>query len=129
MQRERSEKTGTILKYSGRYHDICVNKFRLLFATIYRLTSTKNLFAGRVPYKCMGVVAYRWETPDRQSNERHDTFLYASAVGIKYGVSFISDQGWVRLRAEFEAPSPSRESDSAQEAPLPGEPTCEVAGA
>jgi phage terminase large subunit GpA-like protein len=28
------------------------------------------------------------------ANEMHDTFLYASAAAIKYGVNWISDQGW-----------------------------------
>ena len=54
----------------------------------------------------MGVLAYRWEKPDRQANEMHDTFLYAVAAAIKYGVNWISDQGWAKLRAELEAATP-----------------------
>ena len=61
----------------------------------------------RVPYKRMGVLVYRWEKPDRQANEMHDCFLYASAAAIKYGVNWISDQGWARLRAELETPAMS----------------------
>ena len=53
----------------------------------------------------MGVTAYRWEKPDRQANEMHDCFLYASAAAIKYGVNWISDQGWAKLRAELETPA------------------------
>ena len=29
---------------------------------------------------------------------------YASAAAIKYGVNWITDQGWARLRAELETP-------------------------
>ena len=58
----------------------------------------------RVPYKRMGVVAYRWEKPDKQANEMHDCFLYASAAAYKHGVNHISDVGWSNLRAELEGP-------------------------
>jgi phage terminase large subunit GpA-like protein len=50
------------------------------------------------------VIAFRWEKPDRAANEMHDCFLYASAAAIKYGVNWISDEGWARLRAELETP-------------------------
>jgi phage terminase large subunit GpA-like protein len=60
----------------------------------------------RVPYKRMGVVVYRWEKPDRQANEMHDTFLYACAAGIKYGVNWISDKGWAERREQLEGASP-----------------------
>jgi len=69
----------------------------------------------RVPYKRMGVTVFRWEKPDRAANEMHDTFLYASAAAIKYGVNWISDQAWVRLRAELETP-PARSSVQADHA-------------
>ena len=123
MQRERSEKTGTVLKYSRRFFNIGVYQFK---SSLYRdlakddpnekgyISFPNNLPLSyyeelvsekRVPYKRMGVLAYRWEKPDRQSNEMHDTFLYASAAPIKYGVNWISDQGWAKLRAELEAPA------------------------
>jgi phage terminase large subunit GpA-like protein len=122
VQRERSEKTGTILKFSKRFYNIGVYSFK---SSLYRdlakddpkekgyISFPNNLPLSyfeelvcerRVPYKRMGVLAYRWEKPDKQANEMHDTFLYASAAAIKYGVNFISDQGWAQRRAEFEAP-------------------------
>jgi phage terminase large subunit GpA-like protein len=124
VQRERSEKTGTILKYSKRFFNLGVYQFK---SSLYRdlakvdpqekgfIAFPRDLPLGyfeelvserRVPYKRMGVVAYRWEKLDRQANEAHDTFLYASAAGLKYGVNFISDEGWARRRAELEAATP-----------------------
>jgi phage terminase large subunit GpA-like protein len=125
VQRERSEKTGTVLKYSRRFYNIGVYTFK---SSLYRDLAKDNpeekgyiafpnnlpmryfeelVSERRVPYKRMGTIAYRWEKPDRQANECHDTFLYASAAGIRYGVNFISDQGWAERRAALEAPAPS----------------------
>jgi len=122
VQRERDAKRGTLLRYSRRFFNIGVYQFKL---SLYRDLSKDNpeekgyisfprglpdsyfeelVCERRVPYKRMGVIAYRWEKPDRQANEMHDCFLYASAAAIKYGVNWISDQGWVRLRAELETP-------------------------
>jgi phage terminase large subunit GpA-like protein len=124
VQRERSEKTGTVLKFSKRFYNIGVYAFK---SSLYRdlakddpkekgyISFPNNLPLSyyeelvcerRVPYKRMGVVAYRWEKPDRQANEMHDTFLYAAAAGIKFGVNWISDQGWAERRAQLESASP-----------------------
>ena len=56
----------------------------------------------RVAVKRMGTIVYRWDKPDRQANECHDTAIYAIAAGIKYGVNWISDAGWAERRATFE---------------------------
>ena len=121
VQRERSEKTGTVLRYSRRFFNVGTYSLK---ASLYRDLEKTNpeekgyinfpndlpmsyfeelVCERRVPYKRMGVIVYRWEKPDRQANEMHDTFLYASAAAIKHGVNWISDQGWARLRAELEA--------------------------
>jgi len=50
-------------------------------------------------------------TPD--VNEMHDCFLYATAAALKYGVNWISDQGWAKLRAELEAATPRVQEGSA----------------
>ena len=93
VQRERSEKTGTVLKFSKRFYNIGVYSFK---SSLYRdlakddpkengyISFPNNLPLSyfeelvcerRVPYKRMGVMAYRWEKPDKQANEMHDTFL------------------------------------------------------
>ena len=131
VQRERDAKRGTLLRYSRRFFNIGIYQFKL---SLYRDLAKDNpeemgyisfprglpnsyfeelVCERRVPYKRMGVTAYRWEKPDRQANEMHDTFLYASAAAIKYGVNWISDQGWARLRSELETP-PATSSIQAQ---------------
>jgi hypothetical protein len=64
----------------------------------------KQLRSPRTPW--------RWEKPDRQANEILDATIYASAAAIKHGVNWISDQGWHKLEAQWEAPGP---------APAPGD--------
>ena len=94
---------GVVLRYSRRFFNIGVYQFKL---SLYRDLAKDNpqeigfisfprglpdsyfeerVCERRVPYKRMGVIAYRWEKPDRQANEMHDCFLYASAAAIKYG--------------------------------------------
>ena len=114
-----------VLRHSRRFFNIGIYQFKL---SLYRDLAKDNpeekgyisfprglpdsyfeelVCERRVPYKRMGVTAFRWEKPDRQANEMHDCFLYASAAAIKYGVNWISDQGWARLRAELETPAVS----------------------
>jgi phage terminase large subunit GpA-like protein len=124
VQRERSEKTGTILKYSRRFFNVGTYTLK---ASLYRdlakddpqekgfisfprdlpLSFYEELVSERrVAIKRMGATIFRWEKPDRQANEMHDCMLYATAAGLKHGVNFISDQGWAKLRAELESPAP-----------------------
>lgn len=124
VQRERAEKTGTVLKFSRRFFNVGIYTLK---ASLYRdlakddphekgyISFPNNLpfrffeelvSERRVPYRRMGVVAYRWEKPSHAANEMHDCFLYAVAAGIKHGVNTFSDQGWARRRAELEAPAP-----------------------
>ena len=124
VQRERSEKTGTVLKYSKRFYNVGIYQFK---SSLYRdlakddpkekgyISFPNNLPLSyyeelvcerRVPYKRMGQLVYRWEKPDRQANEMHDTFLYACAAAIKHGVNWISDLGWAERREKLEGPPP-----------------------
>ena len=126
VQRERSEKTGTVLRYSKRFVNLGVYQFK---ASLYRdlakddprekgyISFPNNLpfryfeelvCERRVPIKRMGVLVYRWEKPEHAANEMHDAFIYAAAAGIKHGVNFFSDEHWARLRAELEAPSSAK---------------------
>jgi phage terminase large subunit GpA-like protein len=57
-----------------------------------------------------GALVFGGQKNDRQRNEMHDCFLYATAAGLRHGVNFVSDQGWARLRAELEAPAPLPEA-------------------
>jgi phage terminase large subunit GpA-like protein len=124
VQRERSEKTGTVLKYSKRFYNIGIYAFKgslyrdlakddpkekgyIAFPRDLPLSYYEELVSERrVAHKRMGQLVYTWEKPIRQANEAHDTFLYASAAAIKFGVNWISDQGWAERRAQLESASP-----------------------
>jgi phage terminase large subunit GpA-like protein len=131
VQRERSEKTGTVLKYSRRFFNVGIYQLK---SSLYRdlakddpkekgyIAFPNNLplryfeelvSERRVPHRRMGTIVYTWEKiSDRAANEMHDTFLYALAGAIKFGVSFISDEGWARLREELEKPTPLPPTDA-----------------
>jgi phage terminase large subunit GpA-like protein len=51
----------------------------------------------------MGQTTWVWTKVDRAKNEILDCTVYSIAASIKYGVAWISDQGWQKLR-ELESP-------------------------
>lgn len=124
VQRERNEKRGTVLKYSHRFFNIGVNTFKMfLYKDLAKDDPTVPGYIAfptglpdsyfqelvserRVAVKRMGQIVYKWEKPDKASNEMLDTFVYASAAAIKHGVNWIADTGWAKLRDQLESPSP-----------------------
>jgi phage terminase large subunit GpA-like protein len=122
VQRERDEKRGTVLKFSRRFYNIGTHAFK---GSLYRDLAKDNpeekgyvafpndlpmryfeelVSERRVAIKRMGTIAYKWEKiSDRAANEMHDTAIYALAAAIRYGVNWISDQGWAERRAMLEA--------------------------
>ena len=122
VQRERSAKTGTVLKYARNFFNIGVSQFKL---QLYRdLEKDDPNAAGyvafpnncedrffqelvsksRVPVKRMGQTTWVWTKPDRQRNEILDCTVYACAASIKYGIAWISYIGWQKLREQRETP-------------------------
>lgn len=127
MQRERSEKTGTVYKIGGGrffnlgvyslksslYRDLSKNdpseKGFISFPNNLPLRFFEELVSERrVPFKRLGVVGYRWEKiSDRQPNEMHDCMIYATAAGLRCGVNFITAEGWADRRAKLKGPPPT----------------------
>jgi phage terminase large subunit GpA-like protein len=124
VRRERNEKRGTLLQRSNKFFNIGVSVFKL---ALYRdlakddppapgyvsfPTGLEDRFfqelvsETRVAVKRMGQIIWRWEKPDRQANEILDAIIYASAAAIKHVVNWISDHGWLKLEAQWEAPGP-----------------------
>ena len=122
VKRERDEKRGTILRYAKRFYNVGVNSFKfslykdlakdspeapgyISFPTGLPDSYFQELVVERrVAHKRLGAAVYHWEKPDRAPNHAMDTFVYASAAAIKYGVNAISDQGWAKRRALLETP-------------------------
>jgi phage terminase large subunit GpA-like protein len=125
VQRERSEKTGTLLKRSKRFWNAGIYTFK---ASLYRDLSKDNpeekgfvsfprdlpmryyeelTAERRVPHKRFGVIVHTWEKfSDRAPNECHDTFVYALCAADRYRVNAISDQGWAQLALSSRRLSP-----------------------
>ena len=124
VQRERNEKKGTVLRYAGSFFNIGVSSFKLqLYRDLERDDATAPGFVAfpnncedrffqelvsesRVAVKRMGQIAWVWQKPERQPNEMLDCMVYAIAASLKHGTSWISDQGWAKLKAELETPLP-----------------------
>ena len=124
VQRERDEKRGTVLKYSRRFFNVGGNTLKWsLYKDLAKDGASAPGYVSfptglpdrffqelvseqRVAVKRMGQIVWKWEKPDRQSNEMLDATIYASAAAIKYGVNHISDQGWQKLREERETYPP-----------------------
>jgi phage terminase large subunit GpA-like protein len=142
VQRERSEKTGTIYKFGGgRFFNIGIYGLK---SSLYRDLAKDDLAEKgfisfpnnlplrffeelvserRVPIKRMGVTAFRWEkTSDRQPNEMHDCMIYATAAGLRCGVNFITPE-WL---GRTSGAARERVAAAAARASKPREPTCEM---
>jgi len=121
VQRERDEKRGTVLKYSNRFFNVGVNTLKMsLYRDLLKDDPAAPGFVSfpnncedryfqelvaetRVSHKRFGQIIWRWEKPEKQACEMLDTMIYASAAAVKHGVHWISDEGWNRLEAKFEA--------------------------
>jgi len=121
VQRERNEKLGTVVKYSNRFFNVGVNVLKM---SLYRDLLKDDAAAPgyisfpsdcedryfqelvaetRVAHKRFGQIIWRWEKPEKQAAEMLDTMVYASAAAVKHGVNWISDTGWQKIEAAFEA--------------------------
>ena len=126
VQRERSEKTGTLYKFGGAryfnlgayglksslYRDLAkddpAEKGFVSFPNNLPLRFFEELVSERrIPIKRLGVTVFRWEKiSERQPNEMLDACCYATAAGLRCGVNFITPEGWAARRAALEGPPP-----------------------
>ena len=148
VKRERGAKTGTVLKYARSFFNIGVNQLKL---QLYRdLEKNDPDAAGyvafpnncedrffqelvsesRLPVRRMGQTTWVWTKPDRAKNEILDCTVYSIAASIKFGVAWISDQGWQKLREQRETPPETDEGHhvigpvtAAQQAEMSKKPT------
>jgi phage terminase large subunit GpA-like protein len=129
VARERDSKRGTLLKYRNNFFNVGVNTLKTgLYLDLSKDDATAPGYIAfphdcedryfqelvsetRVAVKKMGQIAWRWEKPDRQSNECLDTFIYSMAAQVKYGCAWISAERWSELEAQCTgAPPPPRQS-------------------
>jgi phage terminase large subunit GpA-like protein len=134
VARERDSKRGTLLKYRNNFFNVGVNTLKtglyidlakddpdapgyIAFPNDCEDRYYQELVSEtRVAVKKMGQITWRWEKPDRQSNEMLDTFVYAMAAQVKHGCAWISDERWRELEALCEGtPAPPRKQSIAEQ--------------
>jgi terminase, large subunit len=134
VARERDSKRGTLLKYRNNFFNVGVNTLKtglyldlakddpnapgyIAFPNDCEDRYFQELVSEtRVAVKKMGQITWRWEKPDRQSNEMLDTYVYAMAAQVKYGCAWISAERWAELEAQCTGkPPPPRKQSIAEQ--------------
>ena len=123
VKRERSRKTGKVLKYQSRFYNFATS---ILKWALYRnLGKTDPLHAGYVGFpKGLGDVyfheltsehrievrtkngstGFKWDLPNGERNEALDTMVQAEAAAIKFGLRDLPPGLWDRLETERATP-------------------------
>jgi terminase, large subunit len=134
VARERDSKRGTLLKYRNNFFNVGVNTLKtglyidlakddpaapgyIAFPNDCEDRYFQELVSEtRVAVKKMGQITWRWEKPDRQSNEMLDTYVYAMAAQVKYGCAWIGAERWAELEAQCTGkPPPPRKQSIAEQ--------------
>lgn len=131
VKRERSLKTGKVLKYSKRFYNFGTSVLKM---ALYRnLAKTDPLAQGYVAFprgledeyfrqltaerrtpdkkKRHGFTVYHWTKDPAQANEGLDTHLQAEAAAIKLGIRGMPDATWARFEEERETPPKGPQGD------------------
>lgn len=130
VKKERSHRTGKLLKYSRRFFNINVSILKMaLYRNVAKEDPLQRGYVGfprglddeyyrqltaerRVPKKKKdGFTEYKWEKDRDQANEGLDTMNQAEAAAIKYGVRSLPDAIWSRLEEERETHLPEAQLD------------------
>lgn len=130
VKRERNERTGKILKYSGRFYHFATSVLKMaLYRNLAKADPVERGFVAmpqglddeyyrqltaekRVAKKKRnGFVAYEWVKDPEQANEMLDTHLQAEAAAIKYGIRSMPDARWDLLEAERGGPATPAQGD------------------
>lgn len=123
VKKERSNKTGKLLKYSKRFYNFNASTLKM---ALYRNAAKEDpLERGHVSFptglddeyyrqltaerrvpkrRKDGFTEYKWEKDPNQANEMLDTMNQAEAAAILYGIRGLPDAIWDRLEAERETP-------------------------
>jgi phage terminase large subunit GpA-like protein len=123
VKRERSRRTGKVLKYQSRFYNFATS---ILKWSLYRsLLKADPLSAGYVGFPAGldddyyqeltserrveirakdGSTRFGWVLPEGQRNEALDTMMQAEAAAIKFGVRDLPPSVWDRLEADRARP-------------------------
>lgn len=131
VKKERSDKSGKLLKWSRRFYNFATSVLKMalyrnlakedpfergfvglprgLEDEFYRQLTAERRQAKKNP---RGFEVYQWVKDPNQANEGLDTHLQAEAAAIKLGVRSMVDRQWDALEATREtAPPPQGQLD------------------
>lgn len=130
VKKERSHRTGKVLKYSKRFYNVNVSTLKMaLYRNCAKLDPLERGYVSfpiglddeyyrqltaekRVPKKQKdGFTVYKWEKDPNQANEMLDTMNQAEAAAILFGIRGMPDKIWDQLEAERETPQPDVQLD------------------
>jgi phage terminase large subunit GpA-like protein len=119
VKRERSRRTGNVLKYSTRFYNFATSILKWsLYRNLVGVDSTRPGYVGfarglgdtyfreltaerRIEKRLKGgFTSFGWELPSGERNEALDTMTQAEAAAIKFGVRDLPPAVWDRLESE-----------------------------
>jgi phage terminase large subunit GpA-like protein len=137
VKKERSTRTGQLLRYSRRFWNFGASVMKMaLYRNLAKIDPLDRGYVGlpqglddefyrqltaerRVALKRKdGFTVFRWQKDPNQANEGLDTHLQAEAAAVKLGVRSLPDQVWARLEAERETPAPQERQLDLEDLPL-----------
>lgn len=130
VKKERSHKTGKLLKYAKRFYNFNASTLKMaLYRNAAKLDPLERGYIAfpsglddeyyrqltaerRVPKKRKdGFTEFKWEKDPTQANEMLDTMNQAEVAAILYGIRGLPDKIWDRLEAERECAAPDQQMD------------------
>ena len=130
VKKERSEKSGRVLKYSRRFYNFGASTLKMaLYRNLVKTDPLERAFVGlpkglddeffrqltaerrKAVKNRSGFTVYQWMKDPSQANEGLDTHLQAEAAAIRLGVRSMPDATWSAYEAERDTPAPDRQLD------------------
>lgn len=127
VKKERSDKTGKLLKWSRRFYNFGTSVLKMaLYRNLAKEDPFERAFVGlprgledefyrqltaerrQAKKNPRGFEVYQWVKDPNQANEGLDTHLQAEAAAIKLGVRSMLDRQWDALEAARETAPPAQ---------------------
>jgi phage terminase large subunit GpA-like protein len=130
VKKERSHKTGKLLKYARRFYNFNAASLKMaLYRNCAKSDPLERGYVGfpsgldddyyrqltaerRVPKRRKdGFTEYKWEKDANQANEMLDTMNQAEVAAILFGIRSLPDKIWDALETERETPPEDAQLD------------------
>lgn len=129
VKKERNDRTGKLLKWSGRFFNFGASVLKMaLYRDLAKDDPLQNGFVSfprglddeyfrqltaeyRKATRRNGFDVYRWEKEPGQANEALDTMNQAETAANKFGIRGMPDAIWLKLEQEREVPLQPEQGD------------------